>query len=153
MKLLLRNHSSDEFLPGCEYTLVDLDPELMALIARRAETCRRIHQEDGSLTAIRYWDARPVCINSTAEIEQVVVGDEETSLEDLMDEQGGWTVLADLNPPDGDIVETDCQRMVLLVEGDEVEFGWVFLVGDVEVRTDAVKLSALLETMESLQKA
>ncbi len=45
MELQLRNHCSNEFLPGCEATAVEIDAALLASVRRRADAFRLIRVE------------------------------------------------------------------------------------------------------------
>jgi hypothetical protein len=87
MILLMRNHVS-EFVPGCDYTAVRSDAELVVAIARRAGQCLRMRVSDGSLAEARYWDASPECVGSP---------DPETAepIEEALERGDGWAVLDD----------------------------------------------------------
>jgi hypothetical protein len=145
MKLLLRNHCSNEFLPGCECTAVPVDPELAGLVARRADAFRLIRDRDDSLCAMRWWDARPLCVSPDEDLVARVAGDREATVEDWLERRGGWALLPELEIPDAAIADSDCARMVVRAAGEGVEVGWTCLVGDNEVRTAGVDAGDLLE--------
>lgn len=144
MKLLLRNHCSNEFLPGCECTVVQVDQELLDLVARRAESFRQLRLEDTPLAGIRWWDGRPRCFSVDEAMAARITGDREAQIEDWLEERGGWALLPDLDVPDEILADTDCARMVACAGRLGVEVGWTCRVGSDEVWTDGVDVRDVL---------
>ena len=85
MKLLLQNHCSNEFLPGCDATVVDIDDGLVALAMKRAEAFRQLAKADPSLSAVRYWDDHPACINDGPAL-LAAAGDPDRTLCELLED-------------------------------------------------------------------
>lgn len=145
MILLMRNHCSNEFLPGCEITVVEIDAGLLASIRRRADAFLKLKAEDASLSAVRWHDGGSACADATEALTTAVTGDPDADLADWLEERGGWAVVPDLDLPPGSLANIDCPRMVVTANGDEAEVGWVYRVGSDEVVTAGASVHELEE--------
>lgn len=145
MKLIIQNSFTNEFLPGCEFTVVDIDKGLTGVITARGKAFRRLMVGDSSLWQARYWDWRPVCINSFESLDAVVPAEGGSFFEEWIERNDGWVVVEDLAIPEAAVVRTDCQTMTIGVNGKEIEIGWVFNLKDSPdvIRTAAVNFSKL----------
>jgi hypothetical protein len=134
MILLMRNHVG-EFVPGCDWTVVRLDAELVVAIARRAGQCLRMRVSDGSLAEARYWDASPECVGSP---------DPETAepIEEALERGDGWAVLDDNAMGAFEVAKADCTQMAI-TPGDSPAVAWSYRVGSEPVRTFDVPLDEL----------
>ena len=144
MQLILQNTSANEFLAGCEYTVVDIDGDLIGTIAARGGAFRKFLAADPSLWQLRFWDWRPGCINHFAGLDDLpdAAG---TPFDGWIEEQGGWAVVGSLPVPDEAVVSTDCQTMTISADGPVTEVGWVYHLKDSPeiVRTAAVPFPEL----------
>ena len=136
------NTFSNEFLPGCDYTVVDIDGALMDLIAARGETFRNLKARDSSLWQLRFWDWRPCCFNSFDTLDAMVPTAADSDFVGWIEKSGGWVVVGDVMIPENVIICTDCQTMTIMAEGGDVEVRWVFNLKDSAevIRTVGVNL-------------
>ncbi len=126
---------ANEFVPGCDYTVVRLDIALVALVAKRAAACRDVRSADGSLAELLYWDASPECVGSPDP-------EKAESIEDALERGGGWTLLDDAGLGSFEPAKVDCTRMAVSA-GDEPSVAWSCRVGSEPVRTIDVPLRGL----------
>ena len=63
MKIILKN-TTGEFTEGCEYTVIEANKELVALVAKRALAALRLRKQDDQFDEVRYWDYSPECITA-----------------------------------------------------------------------------------------
>ena len=142
MKLLIQNTCANEFLPGCEYTVVDVDAALMATVAARTRAFMRALADDRSLWQARWWDSRPVCFSAFDGLDGLARG---CPFDQWIEDGGGWVLVGDLAVPDREIVATDCQAMTLTAAVAIVEVGWVYQVKETPevIRTAGVDLRLL----------
>ncbi len=140
MILLMKNHVN-EFVPGCDYTVVSVDAALVEMIAKRAASCLAMRSADGSLAELRYWDASPQCVG---------LPDPETAepIEDALEEGDGWAVLDDGALGEVELAHADCTLMVI-VASDAPAIAWSYRVGSEPIRTIDVPLCELGRRLES----
>ncbi len=150
MKLILQNHCDNEFLPGCEWTVVDLDPDLMGVIETRGKAFRQMKAKDDSLWQTRFWDWRPTCINAFEALDAVVPKDASMSFNEWIEDADGWVLVDALVIPDKEIVSTDLRTMTIGVDGKDIEVGWVCNLKDGPdiIRTAVVNFSQLRERID-----
>lgn len=148
--MILRNSCPNEFTPGCEWTVVDIDAGLIRVIEQRGRAFREVQAKDDSLWQARYWDSRPVCFNSSEALDALVPEVSGMDFDGWNEDSGGWVVLGDLVIPDGQIVSTDLRTMTIGTEGDDIEVGWVFNLKDCAevIRTAVVNLSELTRRLD-----
>lgn len=134
MILLMRNQVG-EFVPGHDYTAVNLDAALVKAIAARIASSKKMRLTDGFVAEIRYWDASPRCIASP---------DPETveAIEEAPDQDDGWVLLDDGALGSFEEAKTDCTLMAI-VAAESPSVAWVYRVGSEPVRTVDVPLAEL----------
>jgi hypothetical protein len=142
MLLLIQTHSSNEQVSAPEYAVVDLTPELAALIQAREWLFEQLQAQDRQLYILEFWDghcdyrcwrdlfAAPDLVDElktpTGELPEEVV-----------DTVGYAHCAMDLQAPPPDAVEhtgvydLDCHTMQLVQDGVQ----WTCLLHDVELAT------------------
>ncbi len=140
MILLMRNHV-DEFVPGCDYTAVNMDSALVETITQRAASCRLMRVRDSSLAELRYWDASPRCIGS-------LVPAMEATIEEALERGGGWAVMGDGAISSFSEARADCTHMVI-VACDSPILAWSYRIGSEPIRTVDVPLADLVARLGS----
>jgi hypothetical protein len=133
--ILLMKNQVNEFVPGCDWTAVQVDRPLVEAIAARACLCRQWRKADGSLAELRFWDANPQCIESP---------DPETAeaSEDALNGGDGWAVLDDNALGTFEAAHADCTQMTISL-GEESSVSWACRVGSEPIRTVDVPLAEL----------
>jgi len=141
MKLILQNSCVNEFLPGCDFTVVNMDFALVAVIAKRVAVCQAMLDADRSLAELRYWDASPQCIGS-------LVPSMESAIEHDLDQGGGWAVLDEDSLGSFKEAHADCTHMVI-VACDSPAVAWSYRIGSEPIRTVDVPLADLVARLGS----
>jgi hypothetical protein len=134
MMLVVRNHVG-EFVPGCEHTVVRIDADVVNVIARRAAACRAMCAVDPSSAEVRFWDDRPVCVESPDP-------EREEHVEHALDRDDGWSVLEDELVGTFGAARIDVTQMVIGA-GNPPTVAWAYRVGSEPVRTFDVPLPEL----------
>jgi hypothetical protein len=140
MILLMRNHVG-EFVPGCDYTVVRLEPALIRGITRRVAAFLARDPVVGAVAEIRYWDINAECMSAPDP-------EKAEAIEDALDRGDGWAILneAAVGPFDADAA--DCTQMVI-VTSNAPAVAWSYRVGSEPVRTVDVPLAGLAARLGS----
>lgn len=141
MILLMRNHAN-EFVPGCDLTLVRMDAALVGIIADRARQCARAEREDRALAELRFWDPSPTCILLW------VGGDVAEAVEQALEEGDGWAVLDDGALGPFEAAHADCTQMAISASSAPA-ISWSYRVGSEPIRTYAIPLDGLATKLGS----
>ena len=139
MILLMRN-TVNEFVPGCDYTVVRIDPALIESIAARKKQLIAMKMADASLAEVRFWDASPECIGS--------LDPEAPDIEDALERGDGWAVVEDDALGSFDAASADSTQMVI-VASDSPIVAWAYRVGSEPIRTIDVPLADLKRRLSS----
>ena len=141
MILVMRNQVLNEFIPGHDYTVVNLDTALVKAIAARIAAGKTMHLTDGFMAEVRYWDASPECVGSL---------DPETveSIEEALDAGDGWAILDDDALGSFEEAKSDCTLMAI-VASNEPAIAWAYRVGSEPIRTVDVPLAGLADRLGS----
>ena len=135
MILLMRN-TVNEFVPGCDLTLVRVDAALVGIVAQRARQCARARQEDRSLAELRFWDQSPQCILMWLEAGAADAAGKALQTGD------GWAVLGDDALGSFEAANVDCTQMAILAS-DSPALGCSYRVGSEPIRAFDVPLAEL----------
>lgn len=109
MRVILRCFG-DEYLQGCDYAVVEITPELMAVLDSRCELARRMRLEDSGLFELSFFTGN-CTVYDYAFVRELI--EDRLGVDDNSDIHGldddGWTVL----PDDVDLTGVEPERIEL----------------------------------------
>ena len=157
MKIVIDTFSTNpEFNGDCDYAAVDVTPELLAQLQRRAALARQMRAQDDRLYELYFWDS-PAYFYDATSLDDVLVSNKELG-ESLTNE--GYAPLprhVQLDPHGDEEPQpqrTECNQTIVRICSDEartIEIAWTTIPkhSDVYVTTRDIPL----ETLEALVAA